>query len=134
MRFGLVKMVIQYLREKYIDKYFDSLDQVEKKKAMRIKNKKVYNQFVISHGLLRKALGIYQDKMPEEFLFSYTKHEKPFLKDKKIYFNVSHSGDYLLIGFSKKMDIGVDIEKIISSRNYKAILKRFFKREKLPTL
>lgn len=43
-------------------------------------------------------------------LLGHTEKGKPFLKDLDIHFNISHSGDYVMLGISDKV-IGVDIEK-----------------------
>ena len=49
-------------------------------------------------------------------------NEKPVLKDNKKYFSISHSGDYIVLGFSEH-DCGIDIEKI-KPRDYKKISER----------
>lgn len=41
----------------------------------------------------------------------YNKYGKPYIKDEDIYFNISHSYDYVISIISNK-EIGVDIEKI----------------------
>ncbi|MDR2856102.1 MAG: 4'-phosphopantetheinyl transferase superfamily protein [Methanomicrobiales archaeon] len=43
----------------------------------------------------------------------YGENGKPYLKDQSTHFNISHSGDYVVLGAAKR-DIGVDIEKIAS--------------------
>jgi len=56
--------------------------------------------------------------------FGYLKHDKPFLKNPgNMYFNISHSGDWVVCAFSEK-EIGIDVEKI---RKIKfSIADRFF--------
>lgn len=49
-------------------------------------------------------------------------NEKPVLKDNKKHFSISHSGDYIVLGFSEH-DCGIDIEKI-KPRDYKKISER----------
>jgi 4'-phosphopantetheinyl transferase len=43
----------------------------------------------------------------------FNKHGKPYLKNSHIYFNMSHSSNYVVIGLSDS-EIGVDIEKLVS--------------------
>ncbi len=47
---------------------------------------------------------------------------KPFLKSREKYFSISHSGDYVALGFSD-YDCGIDIEKM-TERDFSAISKR----------
>ncbi len=46
----------------------------------------------------------------------YNEYGKPYLKSNKVYFNISHSFDYIVLVISSK-EIGVDIEKIRMRRN-----------------
>ena len=41
----------------------------------------------------------------------YNEHGKPYLENNELFFNISHSGIYTILGISDK-EIGVDIEKI----------------------
>lgn len=47
---------------------------------------------------------------------------KPFLKSRKKYFSISHSGEYIAIGFSDN-NCGIDIEKN-TPRNFSSIAER----------
>lgn len=66
---------------------------------------------------------------PFQLEFDYNEHEKPFLKEyPKSHFNISHSGDYIVVAFSDCL-VGIDIEK--NKGNRLAVAKRFFTREEL---
>lgn len=41
----------------------------------------------------------------------YNLYGKPFLSDSSVYFNLSHSGDYIVLAVDEK-EVGIDIEKI----------------------
>lgn len=41
----------------------------------------------------------------------YNEYGKPYLKNNELYFNISHSGIYTILGISDK-EIGVDIEEV----------------------
>jgi phosphopantetheinyl transferase len=56
--------------------------------------------------LLRRFCGITDDSQ-----LMYGKNGKPYLKNKNIYFNISHSGDYVVLAIADN-EVGVDIEKI----------------------
>ena len=51
------------------------------------------------------------------------KNHKPFFKDKKIFFSISHSEDIVLVAFNN-LDIGADVE-YIQKRDYIPIMKRY---------
>jgi 4'-phosphopantetheinyl transferase len=72
------------------------------------------NTFVTARSVLRIILARYLDENPGVLRFTYGPHGKPELSTNtfKPFFNVSHSGDRLLIAIAKGFDVGVDIEKI----------------------
>jgi 4'-phosphopantetheinyl transferase len=41
----------------------------------------------------------------------YNKYGKPYIKNEKIQFNISHSGDFLILAISNKYDLGIDLEQ-----------------------
>lgn len=68
--------------------------------------------FVVARGLLRLMLGHYLDLKPSEIRFAYNPYGKPYVPGSTVCFNLSHSGNRLLLGFAACQDIGVDIEQI----------------------
>jgi 4'-phosphopantetheinyl transferase len=56
--------------------------------------------------LMRKLCGII-----DESQLIYGENGKPYLKDGNKYFNISHSGNYVILALSEK-EVGIDIEKI----------------------
>jgi len=80
----------------------------------------------LSHGMLRYILSHYLKQTPESIEFLHQYKGKPYLMgDNKahLYFNLSHSNDYLLIAISCDMDVGVDIEKIRAEFRYESLLE-----------
>jgi len=55
---------------------------------------------------MRHVCGVTDDS-----LLTYGENGKPYLKDGGMYFNISHSGDYVVLVAAER-EIGVDIEKI----------------------
>jgi 4'-phosphopantetheinyl transferase len=68
--------------------------------------------------LLRDICGVTHD---EQIFFG--ENGKPYLKNKNMYFNISHSGDYVVLAVADS-EIGVDIEKITTYDN--AVAARCF--------
>jgi 4'-phosphopantetheinyl transferase len=93
----------------------------------------VASRFKYPAGKQRKVLGelllrsiIHRDHQinTRDLQIAYTEKDKPYLKSHPhIHFNISHSGDWVVIAFSDK-PVGVDIEKI---RNVNlGVAQRFF--------
>ena len=83
-------------------------------------------KFALSRAITRKVLAYYLDCMPEKIIFSIGEHGKPFVANADLQFNVSHSGDYVLIAATRSNPIGVDIECDKNNSDFLALSKRFF--------
>lgn len=73
-----------------------------------------------AEALLKKALS---DRGISDFALKYGKNGKPYIKDKDIFFNLSHSENTIMCAVSD-MEIGCDTEKITDIDL--EIAKRFF--------
>ena len=88
--------------------------------------------FVVSRALLRMILAAYLESDPAALSFSYSKKEKPSLSLKPprtgsdVMFNVSHSGGFALLAFTRGRDLGVDVEQVRHNSDLEAIARRFF--------
>lgn len=88
------------------------------------------NRFIIARANLRLILSKYLVVKPQAIEFSYSEKGKPslakHLNQQLIEFNLSHSENLALYGFTLKNKIGVDIEKIKENSDTDGIAKRFF--------
>lgn len=102
------------------------LDEDELERAHRriIEAKKV--QCIVSRGTLRTILSRYVDASATDLRFSYGEHGKPSLVGESISFNVSHSGDVLLIAVTAGDELGIDVERVRTNISHEAIAPRFF--------
>ncbi|NPD46264.1 MULTISPECIES: 4'-phosphopantetheinyl transferase superfamily protein [unclassified Lentimicrobium] len=74
--------------------------------------------------MVRKFYSQKLNQNPKEIDFEYTEHQKPLLKNVDgEYFNISHSGNYVVVAFSDK-PVGIDVELIKKDR--RNIAERFF--------
>lgn len=85
---------------------------------------------IVSRGALRNILGKYLGLSPAAVQFKATANKKPFVanSDKPIHYNLSHSGDWILLAVSDN-EIGADVEFISDTFGYQEILKDNFSRE-----
>jgi len=101
-------------KEKLIQKQHNEmlaiLHEDEKKKVAQFKNQTDAEISLLSRFLLRKILSSVIKVPPAEISFSYNSYNRPALE--KVDFNVSHSGDWIVIAVDTKSRVGVDIEKI----------------------
>lgn len=92
-------------------KEFDLLHPEEQKKSESFVKDEDRNRFIISRIYVRKLLASYLKNQPGELKFKYSDQRKPSLEDYPMTnFNISHSGDYVVIGFANKWSVGVDVE------------------------
>lgn len=98
-----------------------SVDRKQKVNKFQFsKDKKVC---ILSEMLLRYMLGNFLHVSIDEIVYEYNIYGKPFLKNySEIYFNISHSGYWILCGISDS-PIGIDVEGDTK------IAKRFFLNE-----
>jgi len=89
----------------------------ERARADRFRAVEDRARFVAARGALRRILARYTGERPEDLLFSYGRWGKPRLEPaaraKRIEFNVSHSGQIVLIAFAVGRRLGVDVERIL---------------------
>ena len=103
-----------------------TLSKEEEKRANRFHFSKDHDSFIITRGSLRILLAKYLNASAEKISFVYNEYGKPFLKDFRFRFNVSHSHGLGLIAFDSRYHLGVDIEWKRPGFASAKIGKRFF--------
>ena len=91
------------LIEENLDYITSFVDEDRKEKALKFASKQ--------DQLLSFGAGYLMKKYLPNKEYRYTEYGKPYFIDGP-YFNVSHSGEYVVLAISYSRDIGVDIEKI----------------------
>ncbi len=110
--------------------YAGTLSRQERERAAKFTFPDKYEEYVVTRGLLRKALSHVLKRSPGTFQFDYTASRKPYLScsagDAPVSFNVSHSHGQALVAISVDRNIGIDIEKIRAEVEYEKLARRFF--------
>lgn len=96
------------------------LDATEQQKLQKITVEGKRHAFVVCRFVAKQLIGEFFGLDPLALNFQYTERGKPYMNAPDVEFNISHSGDFALIGVSRHK-IGVDIEKIKSNRNFKGL-------------
>lgn len=111
-----------------------SQDELDRGYSLRMDSKR--HAYFSSRILLRQALSAYLNYPAEKLSFKIGSHGKPYLGSPArsdsgsfrpaMYFNLSHSGDYIAIAFSSAAPIGIDIEKSREHFRGESLVRRFF--------
>ncbi|HEV3037565.1 MAG TPA: 4'-phosphopantetheinyl transferase superfamily protein [Candidatus Angelobacter sp.] len=95
-------------------------------------------RFLVSHGMVRTVLGRYLALKPLELRFGEGPKGKPDLVPEQnplgLTFNLSHSGEFALMGVASKLIMGIDIEVIRVDFGGQEIAERFFSPYEVATL
>lgn len=106
------------------------LSEDERARFERFKVEGARLSFLVSRGFLRITLAEVLGCAPERLQFGEGAHGKPFLAgahaDSGLEFNVSHSGDLVLLAYTHGRVLGVDVERKRPDREFAKLAGRFF--------
>lgn len=99
----------------------DWLDAEEQARAERLAKPAARHAFIRTRAYLRGLLGAYLGVPPTAVRLICNAHGKPRLAGSEdargLVFNVSHSGDRLLLAFAWDIPLGVDVERLRPRRD-----------------
>jgi 4'-phosphopantetheinyl transferase len=103
-----------------------SIDEITR--ANRLIDVTRRQRFIITRASLRTILGQYLKVSPATVHFSYNQHGKPFLDShpNSLFFNLSHSEEKAVIAIATEKNVGIDLEKINYTLNYRSIADQYF--------
>jgi 4'-phosphopantetheinyl transferase len=118
------------LNDSLLKKLFITLSTEERRRSEKYHYRRDQRYFIAARGILRNILSRYLRTEPEEIVFSYGPHGKPFLSDpfknKKISFNLSHAQNLAMYAVTINRRLGIDIEYVQQEFQWKEIVERFF--------
>jgi 4'-phosphopantetheinyl transferase len=88
-----------------------SLSDDERARAARYAFESARRQFVVARGFLRRTLAAYLHIDPAQITFRYGKRGKLSIDGVAVRFNLTHSGDLILLAVTQGREIGVDVEQ-----------------------
>jgi 4'-phosphopantetheinyl transferase len=80
----------------------------ERERADRFHFARDRDRFTVARATLRRVLGGYLGRAPDELVFAYSAHDKPSIDG--VAFNLSHSNELALVAVTRGGEIGVDLE------------------------
>jgi len=95
-------------------------------------------RYICSRALLRILLRAYTGLSPNEINFTLNDYGKPSLStihhNPGLHFNLSHSKQFMSVGFAKDALIGMDVELMKPLKDHLEIAKRFFSNSEIEQL
>ncbi len=96
-----------------------TLSDEEWRRVRRYSSARPARRFIVRRGLLRRILGKYLGRSPEEVRFVYNAHGKPILSPElfsDLQFSLSHSGEMAALAVGVRDPLGIDIERLRTFR------------------
>ncbi len=109
---------------------FTSLSSEEKLRLSSYRNEQSRTIFYSSRIAMRKLFSTYLHILPEAVNFATREHGKPYLElhnnTTKFEFNLTHSGEQILLAISTQQSVGIDIEAMRTVPNWQRVAKKVF--------
>lgn len=103
------------------------LDAEETERARRFVHDVHRRRYLAAHVALRDHLGTFLETAPSALRFDAGPHGKPQLTGPAaVQFNLSHSEDWALVGVSRHVPVGVDIEMLRPVDDALALARRHY--------
>jgi 4'-phosphopantetheinyl transferase len=102
-------------------------DELEQMNRLRMLPDK--KRFIIARASLRSILSKYLNLPPLDICFDKNDYDKPILTSaaqRNIHFNISHSGNHVVLAVTEIAPVGIDIEHMERTIEQLEIAKRFF--------
>jgi 4'-phosphopantetheinyl transferase len=103
-----------------------ALGPAERTRAGRFVFERDQRRHLAAHAALRRLLSVYSGKAPGELVLRETPEGKPFLADRRLAFNLSHSGELALVAVAAAGQVGVDIQLVAPLSDEMAIARSLF--------
>ncbi|WP_216901954.1 4'-phosphopantetheinyl transferase superfamily protein [Synechococcus sp. CCY 9618] len=110
------------------------LDPAEALRLEKLRRQEDRERFLLGRGLLRLMLGSWLGREPAAVAIGNGPYGKPELMTRSSSgpegeappprFNVSHSGDLILLGFHPSREVGVDVERLRPVPEWEGIARR----------
>ncbi|MCF6204348.1 MAG: 4'-phosphopantetheinyl transferase superfamily protein [Methylococcaceae bacterium] len=105
------------------------LNEYEKNKASTYTRLDLRQKYINTRGILRLILASYLDCNPQQIPIEKGEYGKPYIPEqleKSVHFNVSHTGNKLVIVVSNCSEVGVDIEQCKNRKSLPGLVEKCF--------
>jgi len=101
------------------------LSPEEQSRADRLRRAEDRRNFIAAHAGLRLLTAAALGRRAAEIQFAQADGGKPVLADRQLEFNLSHSGEMVLIAVASALPVGIDVERRRTVADRAAIAQRF---------
>lgn len=105
---------------------YSVLTPAERQRADRYVAASRREEDVVARATLRQLLGRYLGVAPSDVQFVLGSSGKPALPGRELYFNVSHSHGLAVYAFTRRGEVGIDVERLRSQPSHLDMAGRFF--------
>ncbi|WP_456405155.1 4'-phosphopantetheinyl transferase family protein [Thiolapillus sp.] len=102
------------------------LSEDEQSRLATIRRPEAARRYLNTRIHLRCILASYLDQPPDTLRFIVADGGKPELEHRPLQFNLSHSHELGLLGISRQLPVGVDLEKFRNPKYSSSIARRMF--------
>lgn len=120
-----------------LESYRQLLSSDERERAQRFVFERDRRRYSVARAVLRHLLAAYLQVAAGDLVFTYEKHGKPVLAwphNATIAFNLSHSNEWAVYGFTQHGRIGIDIEYHRSIKDLHQLAASIFCEQELVAL
>jgi 4'-phosphopantetheinyl transferase len=121
-----------------LEQYLALLSGAERKQQRNFHFKKDQRSYLVSHALVRKALSLYAEILPQDWVFGKGARGKPKLAEASaatsLRFNLTHTADLCACVVTRGIRCGLDAEYIGRQNKLMPIARRMFSEIELETL
>jgi len=113
------------------------LSPVELERVNKFRVPKDQAHFIFRHYKLRVILSLYCGCQPQNLIFRYNSFGKPFIdmpEFNEVRFNMSFSGNLMILGISRQNNIGCDIEEVREIDDQRNIANENFSTQEIQIL
>ena len=118
------RVILDTISNESLDCLYELLDAEEKSRAGAFIKRADRQRYIAAHGVLRILLNKILGK--DSYTISTNAHGKPQVSNLPIEFNLSHSGNIILLAFSTQIPIGVDVEEVRNIDDIESIVTHYF--------
>jgi 4'-phosphopantetheinyl transferase len=119
-----------------LERYFAVLSDAERKHQRNFHFNKDQRSYLVSHALVRQALSLYAEILPQDWVFGSGLHGKPKIENPSsasLRFNLSHTTDLCACVVTRDIRCGIDAEYLGRQNKLLPIARRMFSEIELET-
>ena len=119
-----------------LEQYLALLSEDERKQQRSFHFNKDQRSYLVSHALVRKALSLYADILPQDWFFGSGARGKPRIENPSaasLRFNLTHTSDMCACVVTRNIRCGIDAEYTLRENKLLPIARRMFSDIELET-